>query len=484
MARLAELHLMQGDIDAAVETAEVAVELAPTLARSHSVLGFAALANLDLSVASAAFQQAIDLEADNPLPRLGIGLLKIRRGHLSEGRRDLQMAAALNPGDALIRSYLGKAYFDERQDTLASESFSLAKALDPQDPTPWFYDAIRKQTVNRPVEALQDLEKAITLNDDRAVYRSRLLIDEDLAARTASLGRLYRDLGFEQVALLEGSKALGADPGDYSGHRFLADTYSALPRHEVARVSELLQSQLLGPISITPVPPRLAETNLFILERAGPDELAFNEFNPLFNRNRVALQVSGVAGTNSVLGNETTVSGIWNRLSFSVGQFHYDTDGFRENNQQDRDIRNAFVQAQLSAATSVQAEFRSEDGRSGDMTLLFHPENFSPDQKVKLESAVMRVGVRHVLNPRSQLIASFYRGSRNDSFSSSTDELGITGQLSSLSDTDSWTLEVRHLLRAGRWSLTSGFGQFRSNRQREETVDLQLPFAPFSLSRT
>ena len=60
---------------------------------------------------------------------------------------------------------------------------TVAKAYDPRDPTPWFYDAIRKQTDNRPVEALQDLEKSIELNDNRAVYRSRLLLDQDLAAR-------------------------------------------------------------------------------------------------------------------------------------------------------------------------------------------------------------------------------------------------------------------------------------------------------------
>ena len=65
----------------------------------------------------------------------------------------------------------------------------MAKGLDPLDPTPYFYDAIRKQTVNRPVEALEDMQTSITLNDNRAVYRSRLLLDEDLAARSASLAQ-------------------------------------------------------------------------------------------------------------------------------------------------------------------------------------------------------------------------------------------------------------------------------------------------------
>jgi hypothetical protein len=49
---------------------------------------------------------------------------------------------------------------------------------------------------------LQDLQKSIELNDNRAVFRSRLLLDQDLAARSASLGRIYNDLGFQQLALI------------------------------------------------------------------------------------------------------------------------------------------------------------------------------------------------------------------------------------------------------------------------------------------
>ena len=114
------------------------------------------------------------------------------------------------------------------------------------------------------------MQKSIELNDNRAVYRSRLLLDEDLAVRSASLGRIYSDLGFQQLALVEGWKSVNIDPRNYSAHRFLADSYSVLPRHEIARVSELLQSQLLQPINITPVQPQLAESNLLILEGAGP----------------------------------------------------------------------------------------------------------------------------------------------------------------------------------------------------------------------
>ena len=99
---------------------------------------------------------------------------------------------------------MGKAYYEEKRGPLDEREYAIAKELDPKDPTPWFYDAIAKQTTNRPVEALQDIQKAIELNDNRAVYRSSLQLDSDLAARSANLGRIYSDLGFQQLALVEG----------------------------------------------------------------------------------------------------------------------------------------------------------------------------------------------------------------------------------------------------------------------------------------
>jgi tetratricopeptide (TPR) repeat protein len=321
-ARLAELWLSVGNLDRALDVAQEAVGLNPHLARTQSVLGFAYLTQIKTRDSKNAFEKAIQMDQAAPLPRLGLGLAKIRDGDLEDGRVEIEIAASLDPNNSLIRSYLGKAYFDEKRDKLAGEQFALAKDLDPLDPTSWFYDAIRKQTTNRPVEALRDLERSIELNDNRAVYRSRLLLDRDLAARSASLGRIYRDLGFQQVALVEGWKSVNTDPSNYSAHRFLADTYSALPRHGSARVSELVQSQLLQPINITPVQPQLAEANPFILEGAGPADPSFNEFNPLFLRNRFALQASGVAGGNDTVGNELTQSTVWGRLSYSLGQFH------------------------------------------------------------------------------------------------------------------------------------------------------------------
>ena len=124
-----------------------------SIARTQTVLGFAHLTQINTEAAKAAFAQAIELDQADPMPRLGMGLAKIREGDLEAGRIELEIAASLDPANSLIRSYLGKAYFEEKRYNLAGTQFDLAKALDPNDPTPWFYDAIQKQTQNRPVEA-------------------------------------------------------------------------------------------------------------------------------------------------------------------------------------------------------------------------------------------------------------------------------------------------------------------------------------------
>ncbi|ABA57571.1 TPR repeat protein [Nitrosococcus oceani ATCC 19707] len=404
-ARVAELQLSLGDLDGAAKAAQQAVALDPDLARTQTVRGFAELTAIDIEEAKASFQRAIELDPADPLSRLGLGLAKIRQGDLKAGTEEIEIAASLDPNNSLIRSYLGKAYYDQKRGEAAATELAIAKELDPNDPTPWFYDAIRKQTTNRPVEALHDMQKAIELNDNRAVYRSRLLMDQDLAARSASLGRIYNDLGFQQRGLLEGWKSVNTDPSNYSAHRLLADNYAALPRHEIARVSELLQSQLLQPLNLTPVQPSLAESNLLLLEGAGPSGLAFNEFNPLFTRNRLALQASGVFGSNDTLGDEVTQSGLWKNFSYSVGQFHSETDGFRENSDFARNTYNVFTQGALSPNTNLQAEFRHDERIQGDLALRFDP-NFSKVLRETSRVNTYRLGARHAFSPNSQIIAS------------------------------------------------------------------------------
>jgi len=472
-ARLAELHMSFADLDEALEAAKKAVALDPNLSRTRTVLGFAFLTQVDTKEAKAAFEKAIEFDQADYLPRLGLGLAKIREGDLQEGRRDIEIAASLAPNNSIVRSYLGKAYFEEKRTTLDEREYAIAKKLDPKDSTPWFYDAIAKQTTNRPVEALQDMQKAIELNNNRAVYRSRLLLDSDLAARSAALAQIYNDLGFQQLGLVEGWKSVSTDPSNFSAHRFLADTYSALPRHEIARVSELLQSQLLQPINITPIQPRLAESNLFLISSAGPARLSFNEFNPLFTRDGITFQASGLAGENSTYGGEGVLAGIFKKASFSLGGSHFQTDGFRENSDQNDDIANAFLQLELSPQTSFQFEYRFRDTTKGDLQLNFFRDDVLPNLRASTETETYRAGLRHAFSPNSTILASFMY-QRRDALTHDQPP-GLISLDISEPDQRGVSIELQHLFRSHYINITSGVGYFDLKREQITTLEFLPP---------
>lgn len=450
-ARLAELYLMTGELDKALNNAQAATAIDPQLARTQSVLGFAYLTQIEVEKAQEAFKAAIERDQSDPLARLGLGLAMIRRGELKAGRREFEFAASLDPNHSLIRSYLGKAYFEEKRDKVAASQYDLAKQLDPNDPTPWFYDALRKQSVNRPIEAMQDLNRSIELNDNRAVYRSKLLLDQDVGDRSASLARIYDDLDFDRLAQNEAYKSIDADPTNYSSHRFLSQAYSALPRHEIARASELLQSQLLAPLNNNPVRPSVAETNLNHLKNAGPTDATFNEFNPLFVRNLHRLDVAAVAGNKDTYGDEVVYSGLKNRHSLSVGQYHYQTDGFRDNNDFDQNIYNLFYQVAFSHKSSFQIELKRNKIDNGDLSLRFDPDNFSENLDENRDTDSIRLGYHWEPSPNTDFIASLvyqdtdFERNNNEQLSPSGPDGPVVGTDSRAEDSDGYTVEAQYL---------------------------------------
>jgi tetratricopeptide (TPR) repeat protein len=433
-ARLSELWLMQGRRERARKAAKRARELAPELARTQTVLGFAELAEINTGRAKRAFRRAIDIDSANPLPRFGLGLATIRAGDLEQGRKEIEIAVALDPENALLRSYLGKVYFDERttnpltyfqelvenfpnqENTLAAQQFAISKELDPNDPTPWLYDAIRLQSENRPVEALRNIEKSIELNDNRAVYRSRELLDQDRAARGTSLARIYNDLGFQQLGINEATKSLTLDPANAGAHRFLSDVYINQQRQEIARVSELLQSQLLQDININPVQPTLSESGLNVISGGGPARPGFNEFTPLFERNQAQLNTTAVVGNNWTRGGETVLSGIYDKLSLSAGQYLYKSNGFRKNFELRDDISDLFAQAAITPDLNVQAEFRRRRVENGDLALSFDPDSVTSGFERDLDQDTGRFGARYSPTPQSDIIYSFIYSKRHEKF--------------------------------------------------------------------
>ena len=463
-ARLAETWLALGNVERAHAAAERGRQLQPDTERVQTVLGFAALAASRTSLAKQSFERAIMLDSSSPLAWLGLGLAQIRAGGLAQGRADLEYSASLDPTNALLRSYLGKSYFEEARNALAVDQFGVAKQIDPRDPTPYFYSAILKQSENRPVEALRDVEASIKLNDNRAVYRSRQMLDQDLAARGTSLARIYDDLGFGQLGINEASRSLSVDPGNAAAHRFLADSYQPLRGYESARVSELLQAQLLQEINLNPVQPSLSETNLNLAAHGGPAKLGLNEFGPLFERNQVRLNASTEIGTHQTRGEEVSVSAVHDRVSLSVGQFHYETDGFRDNNDYEHNIYDMFAQVALSSSVNIQAELLSRRSQEGDLRFNFAPNSFAPYATRDLDQDTARLGLRVSLSPHSDVLGSFIFTEREENVPDMAfSNRGMQG-------------EVEYLQRARGVNMVAGLGAYRIDQRLELAFPFENPF--------
>jgi tetratricopeptide (TPR) repeat protein len=476
-ARAAELHLADGHAVRGIEAARHAVTLAPELGYAHTMLGFGELLQLRHQAAATAFMRAVELDPAAPLARLGLGLALSRKRHVAEARIQIELAVLLDPGSALARSYVAKSYFDEHRGELSEAQLALAREFDPLDPTPWLYDALRKQAANRPVEALSDLRQAALLNEQRPVSRSSMRIDPDHGARSAGVGRLHRDLGFEQLAVIAGWRAVNDDPAEYSGHRLLADVYSTLPRHEIARVNELYQSQLLQPVNVTPIPPQLAEANLFILDRAGPAELAFTELAPLTAGNGVSFLGSAAAGGYGTRGENLMLAGRHDGVAYSIGYFHFQSDGFRANNDIDQTVANAFVQFRPGPRTSVMTELRHSDTATGDLRMLFDPDRFNRLLRQHEQVDSLRVGLRHDLGGSNVLLASVIVEDNDQAVRSGPGFRIGTRQTA-------YATDVQYQHRLDRVALVSGLS-YRSYDVDEATRwRIELPVPPFEIDTT
>ena len=194
-ARVAELEFSFGHTWTALDALNRSLALSPRNAQALALKGFLLAAQNRTRDAITCFDQALATDSALGNAWLGRGLCRIRLGHAAEGREDLLVAAALEPQRAELRSYLGKANANSGDYVRANKELQLARRLDPDDPTAWLYSALLQQERSRFNEAIRDLEESKKLNDNRSVYRSQLLLDEDRAVAPPTWPRCTRTPG-------------------------------------------------------------------------------------------------------------------------------------------------------------------------------------------------------------------------------------------------------------------------------------------------
>lgn len=231
-------------------TTERARALAPDDPEVLNLSGFLLLARREAEAARSRFEQALQRDPTLAEPWLGLSIAAMRAGSEEEAFAAISSAVALDPARALYLGYWGRMLqqvgrIDEAMVVLASASRS-----DPLDPSPHYYRAVILNDLNRPGESIEELHRAIALNDHRAVYRSRFLLDRDLAFRNVDLSYLYGRLGLTAWAEHQALTSVKQDVLNFAGHVFYAGALGGRDERARGFATEALLGRILQPANI------------------------------------------------------------------------------------------------------------------------------------------------------------------------------------------------------------------------------------------
>ena len=158
----------------------------------------------------------------------------------------------------------------------------------------------------------------------------------------------------------------------------------------------------------------------------------------------------------------------------SAGYAGFNTDGYRENNDQEDDIANVFAQYEFNYKTSLQAEYRYRDNERGDIQLNFEKDDILPTVRQTEETNLFRIGGRHSFAPGSDLIGNFSYQKADRGYTETPDDfftlfdIEIDGQ-------ESYGGELQYLQRWKYANFVVGGGYFDVDRKDDITFEFDFP---------
>lgn len=394
--RVAELEFSFGRPAAATLELDKGIALSPRNAQAHALKGFLLAAQNRTASAMNSFDEAITLDGALGNAWLGRGLCRIRQGERRAGLEDLQVAAVLEPQRAILRSYLGKAYSHAWDNVRAGKELDLARKLDPNDPTAWLYFALVDQEDNQLNDAVRNLEKSKELNNNRSVYRSALLLDQDQSVRSANLASMYRDAGMPEVSVREATRAVNYDYASYSAHLFLANSYDAVRdpklinlRYETPWLSELLLANLLAPVGAVSLSQNISQ----------------QEYSRFFEGNRLGLSSSTEYLSSGDWVQRGSQFGTFGNSSYALDLDYRTQNGQRPNNDLEQLTLSGKFKQQLTPSDSLFVQVLGFSGDSGDLAQYYDQMSASGVQRVKeTQAANVFVGYHHEWAPGSHTL--------------------------------------------------------------------------------
>jgi tetratricopeptide (TPR) repeat protein len=387
MVQLAQLLFGSDRREEAKSWVAKALIIDPEDSQVHTLCGFLSLACRETDPAIRSFERAIELDSTQGEPHLGLGIALIRKRQVDRGLEEMLMATLLEPRRALFQSYLGKALYETRRFKESLGILEQAKSLDPNDPTPYLYSSIIYSDLNQPGRAIQELHQSIDLNDHRAVYRSRFLLDQDLSVKNAYLAKAYALMGVNAWARSKALWSLKDDPSNSAAHFFFGAAIEALGESGQSASSELLKRRLLMPVN----------ENSFN---------SFNDYTSFFDKPDLKATVEGVGGTDHLQDYSLLASGGTNRSAFRQLASYFKSEGVHtENDEKESFLSISLLKYQVAVDHSLMFSAlysrRVEGDTSGDNDYKYIND---PDYEFKSRVIQWELGYHYHIGPRSDLL--------------------------------------------------------------------------------
>jgi tetratricopeptide (TPR) repeat protein len=446
--------------------AEQALHQAPRDPRVLSLAGFVNIAFRNYAKARDLFNQSIKEGPQLGEAHLGLGICQFRFKEMDQGLSEMLTATLLDPRLSAYQSELGKAFYQVRSFDKALATWDYAAKLDPKDPTPHFYKGIALTDLNRPGEAVESINDSIALNNNRAVFRSRLLLEKDQSTRNYNLARAYSQLGLGEWAQSKATTAVKLDPLNATPHLFLSRSYLATNQRIVAANSEDLLYRVLSPAT--------QNTFRYILE---------NDYTSMFEMPYARATVQGGLGTwqeRKAIHEDFVAAygGLPGAAMFARGDFNSD-QGFRGSNG-DLQTWNAegIFKGEPTVFSNLTGYVQYNDMQSGDLGPL--NDYFYKNQRDRRENdrfQAYELSYLHKFTPNLGLLAfySFHRYDNHlffnqlDYFSRPDDILLRTNYFGEF-DNYNHNLQLQGQLILGKHTLLGGYDYFTGPLSYHERV--------------
>ncbi len=479
--RVAELSLMLNRWDDCKSALAEASRLSPRHPLLHTIRGFFLLAFSDLQSAEQAFSDAIELDNSVGHAWLGYAICAFRGGQEAIGRQRMQVAVALEPQRSLFRSYLAKSYAETGENEAAAKEFQRAFTIDPADPTPHHYASLWHLRNNDIVQSISELEKAVELNGNQSIFRSRLQLDRDESVRSADLASVYRLAGLPLPGFRRASRSIQRSYTEYASHLFAAQSYRAFEdpydfnlRYESMRQSEWFIANLLAPD---------AGINLSqaVVEQRSLNFLSHDPWNGL---------VSTSWRDNGDWLITASAFGSGQRLSYAVDQSWRSISGFDSNEEAERNSLNLRIKYLLSPQDSFYFELGHDRRHGGDPVNRSMPSAKDNSYKyTERQFPIFIAGYTRFWNENHTTLMT--AGYIQDDLMTSTEDLrplflaGSAGQFNSVStlpltsgrlrsDYDLLSSEIQHIWSIPELTAISGLRYQSGNSRTDESLSRVL----------